>query len=266
MYSPQLEQLIQLFVEDGNIDEEQKAVLNKRAQQEGVDIKELKSYVDSLLTKRKRELEAEIRSNQRSYEREKKNAIGNVCPECGAQVPPMSIVCPECGWKVIKKKAVSSVQALSDKISKISLSDDWGKDQKIMDSISLFPVPNTKEDIIEFLALSVPNAKQKGGIFGTVVKRLCILVPLLIIAIVVAYNLSIDYHEGPGTVAFGITFFGGIIISMITFLMDRETLRWNKIARVWRAKFEQVLLKGRTITGDPDFQRQLDYYEKFFKK
>jgi hypothetical protein len=31
--------------------------------------------------------------------------------------------------------------------------------------ISGFPIPNTKDDILEFLSIAVPNAKQKGNMF-----------------------------------------------------------------------------------------------------
>ncbi len=46
---------------------------------------------------------------------------------------------------------------------------------------------------------------------------------------------------------------------------DDEMLKWNKKADIWRAKFNQVLLKGRSLRGDEDFQRQLDYFEKMVK-
>lgn len=39
----------------------------------------------------------------------------------------------------------------------------------------------------------------------------------------------------------------------------------NKTAEVWRSKFDQVLMKGRSLRGDPDFQKQLDYYENNIK-
>ena len=44
-----------------------------------------------------------------------------------------------------------------------------------------------------------------------------------------------------------------------------DLLEWNRKADVWRNKFDQVLMKGRSLMGDPDFQRQLDYYEEAVK-
>ena len=49
------------------------------------------------------------------------------------------------------------------------------------------------------------------------------------------------------------------------FLVDRDTLKWNKDARVWRAKFDQVMMKARSIQGDSEFQKQIDYYENSLK-
>lgn len=38
-------------------------------------------------------------------------------------------------------------------------------DKKKMEIISHFPIPTTKNDILEFLSLAVPKAKQKGNFF-----------------------------------------------------------------------------------------------------
>ena len=36
--------------------------------------------------------------------------------------------------------------------------------------------------------------------------------------------------------------------------------------KTWRAKFDQVLMKGRSMRGDAEFQSQLDYYENLLNK
>ena len=120
MYSKELETLIEAAIEDGTIDETAQAVLIKRAEREGVDINELTIYVNSLLKKRRREAEAERISKVQTFEKEKKEAIGNICPKCGQQIPPMSIVCPYCGYEIVKKEANSSVQDLLKKIEEIN--------------------------------------------------------------------------------------------------------------------------------------------------
>ena len=39
-----------------------------------------------------------------------------------------------------------------------------------------------------------------------------------------------------------------------------------KEAQAWRDKFEEVMIKARSLRGDPEFARQLDYYENLLNK
>ena len=59
MFSKELENLIQATLEDGVLEEYEKAALVKRAQNEGVDLTELEIYIQSILQRRKRELAKE---------------------------------------------------------------------------------------------------------------------------------------------------------------------------------------------------------------
>ena len=148
-----------------------------------------------------------------------------------------------------------------DKANKLKL-------QKKIDIIQSFPVPNTKEDIMEFLALAVPNSKTKGGLWGTITGRII----LLIIVIVVVFLLCVIFgpegnrRDPSGSLiglglAIAIAIAGGTTI----FEADKETLRHNKMANAWRAKFDQVLMKGRSLRADSEFNQMLDYYENQIK-
>lgn len=270
MFSKELENLIQATLEDGVLEEYEKAALVKRAQNEGVDITELEIYINSLLQRRSRELENEKKAKREQAEREKREAFGRKCPNCGAQVPPLVLRC-ECGYEFSGQKQVSSVQILSDKIQEInnqplptSGKDDEIKrrNSQIVDLISVFPVPNTKEDIIEFLSLAAPNSKFKGGLWGTIIGR----IKILSIIAVIGFILSLIFGGRDGAavgagVMVGIAFYGGIAC----FEIDQDSIRHNKRAEAWKAKFDQVLMKGRSLRGDPDFQKQLDYYENSIK-
>ncbi len=270
MFSKELENLIQATLEDGVLEENKKAALIKRAEREGVDIAELEIYINSLLQKRARELENEKNAVRKQAEKEKKEAFGRKCPNCGAQVPPLTLKC-ECGYEFTSQKQVSSAQILSDKINEITRStkDEEERNKLITDTINLFPVPNTREDIIEFLALSWPNAKKKGGIWGSKSGRLVVIIPTIILLIaaftIVAKDDSITY----GALFAVLLFYGALLyvpISLYLLNVDKSLLNHNKLTSVWRTKYEQVLLKGRSIRGDMDFQKQLDYYESMLKK
>ena len=77
------------------------------------------------------------------------------CPICGEIIPSDALSCPSCGHEVRGREAVSSVQAFFDKISSI---DD--EDKKI-EAIKMYVIPNNKEDIMEFMFLAVSNFDAK---------------------------------------------------------------------------------------------------------
>lgn len=283
MYSEKLERLIQLSIEDGMIDETENSVLINCAKEEGVDIDELTLYVNSLLKKRQRELESEVTSKAQKYEKEKKEAIGNICPKCGKQVPAMSVVCPYCGCEIVSKDANSSVKDLLSKIERINregsdatlsrsvdkLLDMFAdnptnkideKEKQIRDTISLYPVPNTKEDILEFLSLSASLATQKFKWHNSFKGRLVayIVVSILLMLLMPLFGAGLPFLLGVFVLLLGFT-------NLATSSTIKETTRAQKRRDVWKSKFKQVLLKGRSIHGDADFQQQLDYFEKLVK-
>ena len=112
MFSKELENLIQATLEDGVLEEYEKAALVKRAQAEGVDLTELEIYINSILQKRQKEIDKERNEQVQKKAQEKKEAIGPVCPKCGKQVPPMTLKC-ECGYEFTKAEANTSAQLLA---------------------------------------------------------------------------------------------------------------------------------------------------------
>ena len=275
MFSKELEALIQAALEDGVLEDYEKAALVRRAQAEGVDLAELEIYINSIIQRKKKEQSRREDERQEAIDQKKKEAFGRVCPNCGKQVPPMTLKC-DCGYEFTNNKQVSSVQLLANKIEAITNEDKVGKDdfdnkrienrriERICDTISVFPVPNSKEDIIEFLALAAPNSKTKGGIWGTMGGRYILLICVLVIAIVLEYILMNDIKGYGLIIAFTLIVGGGMMAIVID--SDKGTLRHNKIAKAWRAKFDQVMIKARSLRGDPEFTQQLDYYENFLKK
>lgn len=286
MFSQELENLIQASLEDGVLEDYEKAALVKRAQTEGVDLTELEIYINSILQKRQRELENEKNAKMERHAQEKKEAFGRVCPNCGKQVPPLTLKC-ECGYEFTATKRVSSVEVLMEKINDIRTSSQtlsenrslfgkmfdpmnmWGKDvaleegdRRVNELINMFPVPNTKEDIIDFLTLAVSNAKKKGGVLGTTGGRLKVFVPIVILITII----TSFFGEWGALIAFNVFFYGLIFTGLYAWKFDKDTLRWNKNAEVWRSKFDQVILKGRSLRGDSDFQKQLDYFENLVNK
>lgn len=40
----------------------------------------------------------------------------------------------------------------------------------------------------------------------------------------------------------------------------------EKLKKAWREKFDQVMSKGRSLRGDAEFTKQLDYYESILEE
>lgn len=129
---------------------------------------------------------------------------GNIhkCPNCGEVMESFMTVCPSCGYEVRDVSAPSSVRELAMKLESISaqkmpaipekksvmkmvFGSDFRegdeaeealrrfenqKDQEKASLISNYPVPNSKEDIIEFMILASSNIDLKKGISDIVSK------------------------------------------------------------------------------------------------
>lgn len=259
MFSKELENLIQATLEDGVLEDYERAALVKRATAEGVDLTELEIYINSILQKRKKEHDLAENGKQEKIDQKKKEEFGRVCPNCGRQIPPMTVKCV-CGYEITTpSNSVSSVQILSKKLSEITLTESEEKEieeadpaekkglrekffaDKKIDIISTFPVPNTKEDIIEFLALSVAGANKRLGFL----------------------DIKINCYKMVAIAGIIIPFFGWLLGAF--FIMSKSFAE-EKMKNAWREKFDQVMSKGRSLRGDAEFTQQLDYYESILEE
>lgn len=90
------------------------------------------------------------------------NKYGNVkkCPACGALINQMSAKCEACGHEFSNLKANDTVQNLLLRLEKVDNSSS-NKEKTIASKIQIiqnYPVPNTKEDLLEMLTLCAANA------------------------------------------------------------------------------------------------------------
>jgi DNA-directed RNA polymerase subunit RPC12/RpoP len=282
--SESLDKKIQMIIEEGEISDDDRLYIHECANEEGVSERDVDFYMNRLIKQKQKQkgiVEKEV-----EYEKKKKEAIGNICPKCGKQIPPMSIACPYCGTQVVSKKGVSSAQELLDKIQSIKSSSvqngfDVGnpvgsiiglvskkdseedRDKKVREAIVMYPVPNTKEDIIEFLAIAAGQLKQKVKLFDMFAVRFL----LVVLFTLLLCNLgATDVQEFAGLficIGLPICVVAGFLISRMSDVKEASKIQKDK--KAWRSKFNQVLMKGRSITGDTEFQRQLDYYENAVK-
>lgn len=243
----ELKKLIDAAMADGIITSKEREVIIRKAATLGIDAAEVEVYLD-----------AEIQNTEQAADMAKRDKIGPVCPQCGKQVPPLTLKC-ECGYEFTNAKRSYSMQILSERLNAISLTDDELKEiekaapavkagkrsdflvSKQINMITTFPVPNTKEDIIDFLSTSISLANKEIG-FLDKKKNYFIVVVLAGIIIPV----------------FGWLF--GLIFMMA------KSFSEEKLKQAWRAKSEQVLIKGRSLRGDSEFTQQLDYYENLLSE
>ena len=106
------------------------------------------------------------------------------CPNCGSVLDSFAVKCPDCGYEIRNIAAVSSFAALSQRLDSVdsemaanrntnqkrsfldsllgddSLPDPEEVSYKKAEIIKTFPIPNTREDIIEFLMNAIPLSKN----------------------------------------------------------------------------------------------------------
>jgi hypothetical protein len=172
---PDLENLMNIALADGEVSEKKRAIILRKAEALGED----KDEVEMILEGKLAQLKKQAKSSQES--------AGNIikCPQCKADIPSFTTKCEFCGHEFRNMGVSNSVTKFFEKLEQLELtrSDDiktggflsnniftkvLSGDALVSDRIakqkseliSTFPVPNTKEDIFEFLALAVPRAKN----------------------------------------------------------------------------------------------------------
>ncbi|WP_418851941.1 hypothetical protein [Prevotella sp.] len=168
LYDPRLEQLINAALADGVLTEKEKQILFKKAESFGVDLDEFEMILDARLYERQHV------NTQQHVTASKSNKYGEIkkCPNCGAIVDAFQTCCPECGHSFQNVAANSSITVLFQKLDELTAnSSGWkqiwygNQNPELKRKISLittFPVPTTKDDILEFLSTGVPLAKAPG--------------------------------------------------------------------------------------------------------
>lgn len=96
------------------------------------------------------------------------------CPNCGEVLKSLELNCPSCGYEIRGIKALSSVREFALKLENIEASREYEKthgmlksllnqqrvskaDEQKISLIKSFSVPNTKEDMLEFMILATSS-------------------------------------------------------------------------------------------------------------
>lgn len=179
MFSEELESVIEAALADGTLTAKEREVLHKRAAAEGVDPDELDVVIEGRLAKMKRE-EDWLRPAPPS------DKFGDVkkCPNCGEPVEPMAVKCSACGYEFRNVEALKSSQRLAEKLEAI---DEAYRGKKIEHNVGFgikedrtrfdifrekdtainnFPIPTTKEDLLDFAISMQSKWSSDDGFSG----------------------------------------------------------------------------------------------------
>lgn len=253
-FSKELEEVIDAALADGVLTDKERAVLHKKALLEGVDPDELDVVIDGRLAKMKKQ-EDWLRPAPPTSEKR-----GNVvkCPNCGAPVQSGAISCKECGYVFTNVQAVSSVAQLFEKLTKIESerrNDDYDDEvfNKASSLIKAYPIPNAKEDIIEFLTMATTYMKDGKSSFYTIVWVIAGIFLILI-------GIPLCLLEGLGLVPIG---YGGYLIYKKAIKPSYE----KRMAKVWKSKCAQIIEKAKfVLSGEPEYVKILEFERKISNK
>ena len=169
MYSEKFEAIIEAALSVGELTDKNREILHKRAIQEGVDVDELDLILNARIAKMKKQTsQAPILPAMSSTK------MGNAmkCPQCGAPYEPGTYKCSQCGHLFQNAEGVSSAKKLADGIQELMESFHTGifsgrlqagDVHKVSEFIKNFPVPNGKDDMLEFL-FSLDAKRKDNGI------------------------------------------------------------------------------------------------------
>jgi hypothetical protein len=181
---PEIEKLIDLIIIDGKITEKERDVIIKKAKELGVDADEVIITLDAKLYQKE--------ASQTKVDKDEKHGNRKFCPACGATVKSMEVACV-CGHEFNNTQSSSTLvdfqkglnNIVEEERSKIDRTTQgkgiFANDRLIISEhlaqkatyerqalfITSYPVPNNKEDIMEFLSLSMAEAlKPQPNLMG----------------------------------------------------------------------------------------------------
>ena len=178
--NPEIENLINMALADDEVTEKERAIILRKAEALGFDRDEVEMILDGKIALQKKEL-----SHSQSSKENTSNKAGDIkkCPSCGAPVPSFTTKCTDCEFEFRNTEASDSAQSIFELLQKAAtqavdeyernppkwfeqtLTKEFAIAKRIAENqaslVSTFPIPNSKEDLLEFLSLASAEAKAK---------------------------------------------------------------------------------------------------------
>ena len=171
----ELETLVNNLLSKGELSERSRDLLMKKAEQLSVDAIDFELELEGIIADYKAITKSPLVKSNNEGDLKK-------CPACGAPVYSFVSKCGDCGHEFRNIEAVSSIKALHLELQK-GEDDERNKPRswaEKMDGelavakavanrhksiIASFPVPNAKEDLLEFLSIANSESSKKLGFF-----------------------------------------------------------------------------------------------------
>lgn len=117
MFTPELEQLIQYALADGELTDRERSVLLRKAQEAGVDMEEFEMVLDARVHEMKKATNASTLTNKPNS----KHGEVRKCPACGAMISAFTTKCSECGFEFNNVEASKSANTLFEKLQNLEM-------------------------------------------------------------------------------------------------------------------------------------------------
>jgi len=200
MYNEELEKLIEMALMDGELTEKEKQILFKKAESFGVDLDEFEMVLDAKLFEKQQSMKPAKEVSTAAAPKSDKFGDVKKCPACGAIIQSFTGKCSDCGYEFrdiqsdvtitklfealmeadnipkeeFKETRLSGVMKLlhdpREDAKRLKKHEQAHKDKihsRKVQIISNFPVPNTKESLLEFMSLGITHAiPVKKGLFS----------------------------------------------------------------------------------------------------
>jgi hypothetical protein len=180
----EIENLINMALADGEVTEKERGIILRKAEALGLDQDEVEMILDGKIEIQKKEL-----SHSQSSKENTSNKAGDIkkCPSCGAPVESFNTKCAECGHEFRGIEASKTISTLFEKLDSIEKErdtiklgglagllgglDEASKHMQIDEIITRkkaalirnFPIPNTREELLELLHFIHPKINNKAS-------------------------------------------------------------------------------------------------------
>lgn len=172
--NPEIENLINMALADGEVTDKERGIILRKAESLGLDKDEVEMILDGRIALYNKQ--ANPISNAKSI---KEGEIIK-CPACGEPTKSFTSKCVACGHEFRAVSNRSTILILIEQLKEIEQLE-WetnpfngkngqlGADHMVRNSIASkqcplidnFPIPNSKEEIFEFLSMALPIGQRK---------------------------------------------------------------------------------------------------------